>query len=212
MKVNRHETYFFRDVIELYPLSSYVTFPDKEDYLTSDFLDKLTESGFYNETKILNRIENHYYDYQIATRTVEQFYRLLNELIERNFSKYLMDLITISDTYSIQNMDTRDITYTHTPITDSESLLINNNTPGNKLNIANIKAGESASSVAYSKDTGSSYEDTTHQEATSALNTTQSNIEAQLNINRLVQESLNEFIDNLGEAFSICIEDYYDYE
>ena len=204
-----YDLYFFRDVIEVFPLADYVTFPEASDYLTPGFLDKLEESGFYDETKILNRIQNTYYNYQIATRTPEDFYRLLNVLIERNYSKYLMDLVTISDTYSIQNMDTRDITVTHTPLTDSESLVIQNNTPGNKLNISNIKAGESASNVAYSKDTGSSYTDETHQEATSALNTTQSNIEAQLNVNRLVQDSLNEFIDNLGEAFSICIEDYY---
>lgn len=203
-----HDTYFFRDVIETFPLSSYVVFPDKTLYLTTDFLTMLNESGFYDETAILNRIQNRYYDNQIATRTVDQFYRLLNTLIERNWSKYLMNLVTISETYSIQNMDTRDITITHTPITDSESLVIQNNTPGNKLNIANIKAGESASNVAYSKDTGASYEDVTHQEATSALNTTQSNIEAQLAINTLVQEALNSFVDELGEAFAICIEDY----
>ena len=204
-----HETYFFRDIIELYPLADHVVFPDKTLYLTTEFLQMLTDSGFYNESKILERIQNYYYDNQIATRTVEQFYRLLNTLIERNWSKYLMNLVTISETYSVQNMDTRDITITHTPITDSESLLINNNTPGSKLNITNIKAGESASSVAYSKDTGASYEDVTHQEATSALNTTQSNIEAQLNVNLLVQEALNSFVDELGEAFAICIEDYY---
>lgn len=204
------ETYFFRDVIDKYPLSTYITFPDKTLYLTDENLTKLTESGFYDESEILDRIENCYYDSQIATRTIEQFYRLLNSLIERNWYKYLMNLVTISETYSIQNVDTRDITITHTPITDSESLLINNNTPGNKLNITNIKAGESASNVSYSKDTGASYEDVTHQEATSALNTTQSNIEAQLNINLLVQEALNSFIDELGEAFAICIEDYYE--
>lgn len=205
-----HQAWFLRDVVRIFPLAIYVHFPDKEDYLTEDFITLLTTGGFYDETKILNRLERKYYNYQIGTRSVEDFYNVLNTLIEENYSKYLMDLVTISETYSIQNVDTRDSSTYHYVDSEGENTLIQNNTPGNKLNIANIKAGESASSVAYSTDKGTEYHDTFHQESTSALNTTQSNVEEQLKINRLVQDSLNEFLENLGEAFSIVIEDYYE--
>ena len=202
--------YFLKDVIEIYPLKNYVEFPEMSDYLTAEFITQLEKTNFYNEDKILKRIERKYQYNEIGTSDVSQFYDYLNQLIEENFSKYLMDLITISDTYSIQNMDTQDLEVTHTVISEGENLIISNDTPSNKLNIANIKAGESASNVQYTTDKGHEYKDITHRESTSALNTTQSNIENQLKINKQVQDALNSFVDSLKPAFSIVMEEYYE--
>lgn len=202
--------YFLKDIIELYPLADNVEFPEISDYLVEGFADQLTDSGLYDEDKILARIERKYKYNEIATSDISQFYDLLNELIEENFSEYLMNLVAISDFYSIQNIDTKDMTFKHTIDTEGKDLIISNDTPGNKLNIANIKAGTSASSVEYNTTSGEEYTETTHQESTSALNTTQSNIEYQLKVNRQVQEALNKFIDNLGGAFSIVQTEYYD--
>ena len=187
--------YFLKDIIELYPLATYVVFPNIQDYLTPGFATQLTNSGFYDSTKILNRIERKYKYSEIGTSDISQFYDYLNQLIEENFSEYLMNLITISDTYSIQNIDTRDITFKHKVDRESKDLIINQDTPGNKLNIENIKAGTSASSVEYNTSTGEEYTDSTHQQSTSALNTTQSNIENQIKINKQVQDALNNFVD-----------------
>ena len=197
--------YFLKDVIEIYPLKDYVVFPEISDYLTVEFITQLEKSNFYNKDKILKRIERKYQYNEIGTSDVSQFYDYLNQLIEENFSKYLMDLITISDTYSIQNMDIQDLEVTHTVLSQGENLIISNDTPSNKLNIANIKAGESASNVQYTTDKGHEY-----RESTSALNTTQSNIEYQLKINKQVQDSLNSFVDSLKPAFSIVMEEYYE--
>ena len=202
--------YFLKDVIEIYPLKDYVEFPEMSDYLTAEFITQLEKTNFYNEDKILKRIERKYQYNEIGTSDVSQFYDYLNQLIEENFSKYLMDLITISETYSIQNLDTQDLEVTHTVLSEGENLIISNDTPSNKLNIANIKAGESASNVQYTTDRGNEYKDITHRESTSALNTTQSNIENQLKINKQVQDALNSFVDSLKPAFSIVMEEYYE--
>lgn len=202
--------YFLKDVIEIYPLKVYVEFPELSDYLTAEFITQLGKTNFYNEDKILRRIERKYQYNEIGTSDVSQFYDYLNQLIEENFSKYLMDLITITETYSIQNIDTQDLEVTHTVISEGENLIISNDTPSNKLNIANIKAGESASNVQYTTDKGHEYKDVTHRTSTSALNTTQSNIENQLKINKQVQDALNSFVDSLKPAFSIVMEEYYE--
>ena len=202
--------YFLKDVIEIYPLKNYVEFPELSDYLTAEFITQLGKTNFYNEDKILKRIERKYQYNEIGTSDVSQFYDYLNQLIEENFSKYLMDLITISETYSIQNIDTQDLEVTHTVISEGENLIISNDTPSNKLNIANIKAGESASNVQYTTDKGHEYKDVTHRTSTSALNTNQSNIENQLKINKQVQDALNSFVDSLKPAFSIVMEEYYE--
>lgn len=201
--------YFLKDIIEIYPLEDYVKFPGISDFLTPSRIEFLEDSGFYSESKILDRIKKKYQYNEIATSDVSQFYDMLNELIEENFSEYLMNLITIADDYSIQNVDTRNITFTHVNDTESENLSIINDTPSNKLNISNIKTGESASGVEYNTNMGGNYTDTTEQSSTSALNTTQSNIEAQLKVNEKVQKALNKFINNLSLAFSIVENEYY---
>lgn len=201
--------YFLKDIIEIYPLADYIEFPELSDYLTSERIDALEDSGFYDESKIIARIKRKYQYNEIATSDISQFYDMLNQLIEENFSEYLMNLITIADDYSIQNADTRNITFTHVNDTESENLSIINETPGNKLNIDNIKAGTSASGVEYNTNMGGNYTDTTEQSSTSALNTTQSNIEAQLKVNEKVQKVLNKFVDNLSFAFSIVENEYY---
>ena len=202
--------YFLKDIIELYPLATYVEFPELSDYLVSGFVTALTNSGLYNKEKILKRIERKYKYSEIATSDISQFYDLLNELIEENFSEYLMNLVAISDFYSVQNVDTRDITFSHVVDSESKDLMINNDTPGNKLNIENIKAGTSASSVEYNTSSSEEYTDTTHQESTSAINTTQSNVKSQVELNKQVQDALNSFVDKLGMAFSIVQNEYYE--
>lgn len=201
--------YFLKDIIKIYPLEEYVEFPEISDFLTPERIDVLEDSGFYSESKILDKIKKKYQYNEIATSDVSQFYDMLNELIEENFSEYLMNLITIADDYSIQNVDTRNITFTHVNDTESENLSIINDTPSNKLNIDNIKAGTSASGVEYNTNMGGNYTDTTEQSSTSALNTTQSNIEAQLKVNEKVQKALNKFINSLSLAFSIVENEYY---
>ena len=201
--------YFLKDVIEIYPLADYVEFPELSDFLTTERITVLENSGFYSESKILARIERKYKYNEIGTTDVSQFYDMLNQLIEENFSEYLMNLITIADDYSIQNVDTRNITFTHVNDTESKNLSIVNDTPSNKLNIENIKAGTSASGIEYNTNMGGNYTDTTDQSSTSALNTTQSNIEAQLKVNEKVQKALNKFVDNLSFAFSIVENEYY---
>ena len=204
--------YFLKDVIEIYPLADYVEFPELSDFLTTKRIHDLEQSGFYSESKILARIERKYKYNEIGTSDVSQFYDMLNQLIEENFSEYLMNLITIADDYSIQNVDTRDITFTHVNDTESKNLSIVNDTPGNQLNIENIKSGKSASGVEYNTNMGGDYTDTTSQESTSALNTTQSNIEAQIAVNDHVQKALNKFVDSLASAFSIVANEYYESE
>ena len=201
--------YFLKDVIAIYPLENYVIFPSMNKYLTSDNITKLTESGFYSESDILNKIKRKYNYSEIGTSDVSQFYDYLNQLIDENYFEYLMNLVTISETYSIQNIDTFDLTYTHTPLLESTDLIINNDTPSNRLNIENIKAGTSASNVTYNTGKSEKYEDETHRESTSALNTTQSNVEAQVKLNEMVQKALNKFVDSLGDAFSIIQHEYY---
>lgn len=202
--------YFFKDIIELYPLSEYIEFPEKSDYLTADFIEQLDNSGFYNENKIIKRIERKYKNTEIGTDTIEDFFDYLNLLIEENFSEYLMNLITISETYSIQNIDTKDISFSHKVDKSGTNLYINNDTPSNRLNIENIKSGESASNVSYTTENDVEYTDTSHQESTSALNTTQSNVEYQLKVNKLVQDALNKFVNSLSPAFSIVLRSYYE--
>lgn len=202
--------YYLKDIIELYPLADNVVFPTIRDYLTSDFETQLLNSGFYNESKILNRIERKYKYNEIGTSDISQFYDLLNQLIEENFSEYLMNLVAISDTYSVQNVDTRDIEFKHVTDSEEENLLIQNETPSNRLNIDNIKAGTSASNVEYTKNKGSNYTDTTHQESTSALNTTQFNVKSQVELNEQVQNALNKFVEKLSGAFSIVQHEYYE--
>lgn len=201
--------YFLKDVIAIYPLETYVEFPAMSDYITPGNIEKITESGFYDESKILNRIKRKYKYSEIGTSDVSQFYDYLNQLIEENYMQYLMNLVTISEDYSIQNVDTLDLTFTHEPLVESRDLIINNDTPSNKLNIDNIKAGTSASTVTYNTTSSEKYEDTTHRSSTSALNTTQSNVEAQLKVNDMVQKALNDFVDKLGEAFSYIQNEYY---
>ena len=201
--------YFLKDINEIYPLSDYIEFPLMTDYLTSDYITMITDSGFYNESKIVSKILRKYQYNEIGTSDISQFFDYLNELIEENYSEYLMNLVAISETYSIQNMDTRDETFTHTITSGSNNLVITNDTPSNKLNIDNIKAGTSASNVEYTTAKDTEYTDTRNIESTSALNTTQSNIKAQIEVNELVQKALNKFIDNLAPAFSIVCEEYY---
>lgn len=201
--------YYLKDIIEIYPLADYIEFPDLTDYLTEGFADILEENSFYNETKIINRIERKYKYNEIGTSDVSQFYDYLNQLIDENFSEYLMTLVAISDTYSVQNIDTRDETFTHTITSGSNNLVISNDTPGNKLNIDNIKAGTSASNVEYTTTKDTEYTDTRNIESTSALNTTQFNVKSQLEVNDLVQKALNKFVDSLAPAFSIVEEEYY---
>lgn len=204
--------YFLKDIIEIYPLADYVEFPELSDFLTTERITVLENSGFYNESKILARIERKYKYNEIGTSDVSQFYDMLNQLIEENFSEYLMNLITIADDYSIQNVDTRDITFTHVNDTESTNLSIVSETPGNRLNIENIKSGTSADGVEYNTNMGGNYTDTTSQESTSAVNTTQSNIEAQIVVNDHVQKALNKFVDSLSSAFSIVANEYYESE
>ena len=201
--------YYLKDIIEIYPLADYIEFPSLTDYLTTGFADILEENSFYNETKIINRIERKYKYNEIGTSDVSQFYDYLNQLIEENFSEYLMTLVAISDTYSVQNIDTRDETFTHTITSGSNNLVISNDTPSNKLNIENIKAGTSASNVEYTTTKDTEYTDTRNIESTSALNTTQFNVKSQLEVNDLVQKALNKFVDSLAPAFSIVENEYY---
>ena len=201
--------YFLKDINLIYPLDDYIEYPDISDYLTEEYATMLTESGFYDESKINSRILRKYQYNEIGTSDISQFYDYINQLIEENFIEYLMNLVTISETYSIQNMDTRDETFTHTITSGSNNLVISNDTPSNKLNIDNIKAGTSASNVEYTTTKDTEYTDTKNIESTSALNTTQSNIKAQLEVNELVQKALNKFIDSLLPAFSIVGSEYY---
>ena len=201
--------YYLKDIIEIYPLADYIEFPELTDYLTEGFAEILEENSFYNETKIINRIERKYKYNEIGTSDVSQFYDYINQLIEENFSEYLMTLVAISDTYSVQNIDTRDETFTHTITSGSNNLVITNDTPSNKLNIDNIKAGTSASNVEYTTSKDTEYTDTKNIESTSALNTTQFNVKSQLEVNDLVQKALNKFVDSLAPAFSIVEEEYY---
>ena len=201
--------YFLKDINEIYPLSDYIEFPLMTDYLTSEYIGMITDSGFYDENKIVSKILRKYQYNEIGTSDISQFFDYINQLIEENYSEYLMNLVTISETYSIQNMDMRDETFTHTITSGSNNLVITNDTPSNKLNIDNIKAGTSASNVEYTTAKDTEYTDTKNIESTSALNTTQSNIKAQIEVNDLVQKALNKFIDNLSPAFSIVCEEYY---
>ena len=201
--------YYLKDINEIYPLADYIEFPEWGAYLTTDFQIILLDSGFYNESDIINRIYRKYKYNEIGTSDVSQFFDYLNQLIEENYSEYLMTLVTISEPYSIQNMDTRNETFTHTITSGSNNLVINNDTPSNKLNIENIKAGTSASNVEYTTTKDTEYTDTRDIESTSALNTTQSNVKAQLEVNDLVQKALNKFVDSLAPAFSIVEEEYY---
>lgn len=202
-------SYFLKDIIAIYPLNTYLIFPDLSKYLLPDRIVTLSSSGFYNKEEIIAKIERKYKYNEIATSDVSQFYDMINQLIDENMSEYLMNLYTISESYSVQNIDTEDISVSHIVETDGTTLSIVNSTPGNKLNINNIKAGTSASNVQYDVDKGSNYTDTTHREETSPLNTTQSNVKAQIEINLQVQSALNKFIDNLATAFSIVQEEYY---
>lgn len=201
--------YFLKDINEIYPVSTYIVFPSISDYLTTEYADMLTDGGFYNETKIKQRILRKYQYNEIGTSDISQFYDYINQLIEENYSEYLMNLVAISETYSIQNIDTRDETFTHTITSGANNLVINNDTPGNKLNIENIKAGTSASNVEYTTTKDTEYSDTKSIESTSALNTTQSNVKAQIELNEQVQKALNKFIDSLSPAFSIVANEYY---
>lgn len=202
--------YYLKDIISLYPLKDYVVFPDLSDYLVPSFVELLQTGGLYNEDKIIKRIERKYQYNEIATSDISQFYDLLNQIIEENFSSYLMNLVSISEEYSVQNIDTKDLTFSHKVDGESKNLTILNDTPSNKLNIENIKAGTSASNVEYTTNSSEEYTDTTHQESTSALNTTQSNVESQIKLNKLVQNALNEFVDSLKGAFSIVMSEYYE--
>ena len=201
---------FLKDINEKYPLAQYIKFPVLTDYLTQGYINILKTNSFYNEDKIKFKILRKYGYNEIGTSSVEQFYDYLNQLIDENFSEYLMNLITICDTYSIQNLDTRDEVFTHTVINEGNELIVTNDTPGNKLNIENIKAGTSATNVEYSTDKEVEYKDVRNIESTSALNTTQSNIKAQVEVNDLVQKALNKFIENLSPAFSIVEGEYYE--
>ena len=202
--------YFLKDIIKTYPLKDNIEFPELSLYLTLDRITVLENSGFYDEDNILAKIERKYEYNEIGTTDISQFFSMINQLIEENFSEYLMNLITIADDYSIQNVDTRNITFTHVNDTKSENLSIVSETPGNRLNIENIKAGTSADGVEYNTNMGGDYTDTTEQSSTSALNTTQSNIKAQIEINNLVQKALNNFVDSLCPAFSMVMNDYYE--
>lgn len=201
--------YFLKDINVIYPLSDYIHFPDMEEYLTEDYIEMISESGFYDESKIVNKIYRKYQYNEIGTSDISQFYDYLNQLIEENYSEYLMNLVTISETYSVQNVDTRNEVFTHVVDTEGTTLIINNDTPSNKLNIENIKAGTSASNVEYTKNTDVGYTDTRDIHSTSALNTTQSNVKSQIEVNMLVQNALNKFIDSLLPAFSITMSSYY---
>lgn len=202
--------YFLRDINVIYPLSEYIEFPELSDYLTPEFITMLSNSGFYDESKIINKILRKYQYNEIGTSDISQFFDYMNELIEENYSEYIMNLITIAETYSIQNVDTRDEEYKHVVTKNGETLVINQDTPSNKLNIENIKAGQSASNVDFTTERDIEYTNTTHIEATSALNTTQSNIKSQLEINMLVQNALNKFVNNLYPAFAIIGNEYYE--
>lgn len=201
--------YFLKDINEIYPLSDYIEFPSMSDYLTTEFAEMVTESGYYDESKICAKILRKYQYNEIGTSDVSQFYDYLNQLIEENFSEYLMTLVTISETYSVQNIDTRNETFTHTITSGSNNLVISNDTPSNKLNIDNIKAGTSASNVEYTTTKDTEYTDTKDISSTSALNTTQFNVKSQLEINDLVQKALNKFVDSLIPAFSLVESEYY---
>lgn len=201
--------YFLKDIVVIYPLADYIHFPDMEDYLTDDYIEMISDSGFYDESKIINKIYKKYQYNEIGTSDISQFYDYLNQLIEENYSEYLMNLVTISETYSVQNVDSRSEVLSHVVDTEGTTLIINNDTPSNRLNIDNIKAGTSASNVEYTKSTDVGYTDTRTTESTSALNTTQSNVKAQIEINMLVQNALNKFIDSLLPAFSIIMNSYY---
>lgn len=201
--------YYLKDVNVLYPLSEYLHFPDMEDYLTPEYIDMISESGYYDESKIVNRILRKYQYNEIGTSDISQFYDYMNQLIEENYSEYLMNLVTISETYSIQNVDTRHEVFSHVIDVEGNNLVISNDTPSNKLNIDNIKAGTSASNVEYTTNKDIEYTDTKDINSTSALNTTQANVKAQLEVNMLVQNALNKFVYNLLPAFSLIGNEYY---
>ena len=205
-------SYFLKDIIAIYPLEDYLEFPLFSKYLISAWVTKLENSNLFVKDDVIAKIKRKYQYNQIGTSDVSQFYDLINELIEENIYEYWMNLIAISEVYSIQNIDTQDQEVIHTVDSTATTLDITNDTPSNKLNIANIKAGTSASNVTYNEDKGSNYTDTTHREATSPLNTNQSNVEIQLKLNGDVQQALNKFINSLATAFSIVCEEYYSEE
>ena len=101
--------YFLKDVIEIYPLKNYVEFPEMSDYLTAEFITQLQKTNFYNEDKILKRIERKYQYNEIGTSSliyrILGYFKFINGLVPILISaicsslrlcKYLLVISTVS--------------------------------------------------------------------------------------------------------------------
>ena len=52
--------YYLKDINLIYPLNDYIVYPELSDYLTDEYATMLSESGFYNTSKINAKILRKY--------------------------------------------------------------------------------------------------------------------------------------------------------
>lgn len=169
----------------------------------------LTQSVF-NWSDICKKFVRKYQYNNIAARTAEQFFEYVNQVKDENILEYLQNLVLFASDYEIQNTDfTKQETWNKV---DKEglNLNINNQTPGNRLNIDNIIAGTSASEVDVNKDNPVEQHQYLDLSRTSPINTTQQNLERQMAVNEMLKDALNRFLESFRECFSMVINDYYE--
>lgn len=164
----------------------------------------------FNWSKIVKQFIRKYKYNNIATSTAEQFFDYINQVKDENIFEYLQNLVLFTSDYEIQNTDFANQESWNKVDTEGQYLSIDNNTPGNKLNIDNIIAGTSASNVTVDKDRPNEQHNFMNSERTSGLNTTQKNLDAQMDMNEKLKNALNKFLESFRECFSLAVNNYYD--
>lgn len=169
----------------------------------------LTQDVF-NWSKIVKQFIRKYQYNNIATTTVEQFFDYINQVKDENIFEYLQNLVLFASDYEIQNTDFANQESWNKVDDEGQLLSIDNNTPGNRLNIDNIIAGTSASNVSVDKDKPVEQHNFLNSERTSGLNTTQKNLDSQMDTNEKLKNALNKFLESFRECFSMAVNNYYD--
>ena len=130
------------------------------DFLTSDQIEVINESGIWSKDKLASMIVNHYYMREIGQETIGLFKHYAKVTMEELMEEYLPLIYSASIEYDpLVNVDytetftrTANVDNTGRSVSDStnsgESIGINSDTPQGRVSKQNILAGEYATSTA----------------------------------------------------------------
>lgn len=130
------------------------------DYLTSDQIDVITESGIWSKDRLAKKIVNHYYMRELGQETIGQWIHTVKYNMEEIMEEYLPLIYSASIEYDpLVNVDVTEtfsreasVDNTGQSVSNStntgNSIGINSDTPQGRVSKTSILAGDYATSTA----------------------------------------------------------------